>query len=130
MATTEFNTYPTTTHGVYGNGEETYFVNQYGRAFCVQSPDLVNVADALEVDNRLPVDCVALGDADCADLEIPDWVLTVGAPASGNLHRYDDAAILRPATSEELERSLAAAKLDGGVGAIDVDGVTCYVQGE
>lgn len=47
------------------------------------------------------------------------------------LMRYEDAQDLREATQEEYERSLKAAKLDGGVGAItiEIDGeqVTCYV---
>ena len=48
------------------------------------------------------------------------------------LMNYDDAEVIREATEEELERSLEAAKLDGGVGAITVEingeKVTCYVQ--
>lgn len=71
---TEFNTYKTTTLGVYGNGSETIFVNQNGNAFIVQSPDMPADVDALKTDNYLPVDMVALGDKDCADLEIPEWV--------------------------------------------------------
>ncbi len=43
------------------------------------------------------------------------------------LMRYEDAIELREATQEELQASLEAAELDGGVGAIDVQGVTCYV---
>ena len=49
-----------------------------------------------------------------------------------DLMRYEDAQFIREATTEEAERSRAAAKLDGGVGAITVkiDGqdVTCYVS--
>jgi hypothetical protein len=73
---TEKNTYKTTAHGLYGNGQETYFVNKHGRMFLVQSPDLVGTAyKAAEInDNRLPADCVALGDKDAADIEIPNWV--------------------------------------------------------
>lgn len=44
-----------------------------------------------------------------------------------NLMKYEDASIIRTATPEELKASEDAAKRDGGVGAITVDGVTCYV---
>ena len=71
---TKFNSYKTTTLGVYGNSSETIFVNKHGRAFIVQSPDMPAGKDAVKTDNYLPVDMVALGDKDCADLEIPDWV--------------------------------------------------------
>lgn len=71
---TEFNTYKTTALGIYGNGSETIFVNKNGKAFIVQSPDMTSEQDALPTDNFLPVDMVALGDSDTADLEIPDWV--------------------------------------------------------
>jgi hypothetical protein len=75
---TEKNTYPTTGCGFYGNGSETVFINQHGRAFVVQSPDMVNTGrDAIPVDNYLPVDMVQLGDADCADIEVPEWVYDV-----------------------------------------------------
>lgn len=71
----EMNNYKTTGHGLYGNGEETYFVNEHGRMFVVQSPDLVGRGEVSQInDNRLPADCVALGDNDMADIEIPDWV--------------------------------------------------------
>jgi len=47
------------------------------------------------------------------------------------LMKYEGAEVVREATQEELEASLAAAKRDGGVGAItvEIDGedVTCYV---
>ena len=35
--------------------------------------------------------------------------------------------VIREATEEEERRSDDAAERDGGVGAIEVDGVTCYV---
>jgi hypothetical protein len=74
----EFNSYKTTGQGLYGNGEETYFVNKHGIAFCVQSPDLAaRHGEPIKVDGYLPVDCVQLGTADTADLEIPDWVYEV-----------------------------------------------------
>lgn len=72
---TEFNKHETKTLGVYGNGSETIFVNKNGKAFIVQSPDMAGTKrDAIPTDNHLPADMVALGDKDCADLEIPDWV--------------------------------------------------------
>jgi hypothetical protein len=43
---------------------------------------------------------------------------------------YYTAAAIRPATIEEWAESTAAAKRDGGAGAILVDGVTVYVQGD
>lgn len=49
-----------------------------------------------------------------------------------NLMRYEDAEFIRNATAEEELQSRAAAKIDGGVGAItvEIDGeeVTCYVE--
>lgn len=44
------------------------------------------------------------------------------------LYRYDDSTALRNATPEELAASKEAAEADGGAGAIEVDGVDCYVQ--
>ena len=35
---------------------------------------------------------------------------------------------IREATADECEASDAAAEIDGGVGAIEVDWVTCYVE--
>lgn len=49
-----------------------------------------------------------------------------------DLMRYEDAQYIREATQAEIERSRAAAKLDGGAGAIVVsvngEDVTCYVS--
>ena len=70
----EFNNYETKTLGVYGDDSETIFVNKYGKAFVVQSPDMQPDDDAIPTDNFLPVGMVALGNNDCTDLEIPDWV--------------------------------------------------------
>ncbi len=72
---TEYNKKPTTGHGVYGNSTETIFVNQHGKAFIVQSPDMPTGTDAIPTDNYLPADMVALGDRDVEDLNIPDWVV-------------------------------------------------------
>ena len=44
-----------------------------------------------------------------------------------SLYRLSDSALLRAATPTEEAASIAAALLDGGIGAILVDGVTCYV---
>lgn len=35
---------------------------------------------------------------------------------------------IRPATVEEEAASIAAAEIDGGAGAIEIDGRICYVQ--
>ena len=70
----ELNTYPTTGHGFYSNGRETIFVNQHGKAFLIQAPDMRPGADALAVSNYLPVDMVALDIADVQDLVVPEWV--------------------------------------------------------
>ena len=43
------------------------------------------------------------------------------------LYRLSDASALRAATPDELAASIAAALVDGGIGAIVVDGITCYV---
>ncbi len=45
-----------------------------------------------------------------------------------NLHNLKTGEIIREATDAELAESRAAADRDGGVGAIVVDGVTCYVS--
>ena len=71
---TAFNSYETKTQGVYGNGSETIFVNKFGNAFIVQSPDMPPGVDAAPTDNYLPVDMVSLGTSDVRDMEIPDWV--------------------------------------------------------
>ena len=47
-----------------------------------------------------------------------------------NLVNYNTTAILRPATLAEYKASLDAATRDGGAGVIEVDGVSCYVEGE
>ena len=71
----EYNDYKTTAQGLYGNGTETIFINQHGKAFVVQSPDLVNTGrDAVPTDNFLPADMVQLGTAAVSDLVIPEWV--------------------------------------------------------
>jgi len=44
------------------------------------------------------------------------------------LINIDTNETIRAATQEEHEASLSAAKMDNGVGAISVDGVTCYVD--
>ena len=48
--------------------------------------------------------------------------------AEHNLINIDTNETIRAATQEEHEASLSAAKMDNGVGAISVDGVTCYVD--
>ena len=71
---TTFNSYETIALGVYGNGNETIFINQHGKAFIVQSSDMLADQDAIPTDNYLPADMIALGTADCSDLVIPEWV--------------------------------------------------------
>lgn len=70
---TKFNDHPTTEPGLYGNAEETYFVNSYGVMFVIQSQQLTDAkATAIVVaDNRLPVDCVTLNET--KDITIPEW---------------------------------------------------------
>jgi hypothetical protein len=46
----------------------------------------------------------------------------------GNLYLLQGGELLRPATETESKESRAAADRDGGVGAIVIDGRTCYVQ--
>lgn len=45
----------------------------------------------------------------------------------GNLHDLRTGDYIRPATLDERTASRAAAKRDGGVGAIRIGNVTCYV---
>jgi hypothetical protein len=70
---TEYNDYETKGIGFYGNGTETFFINKNGVCFVIQSPDLVDVADAVKVNNFLPVDAVQLGTADVDGIEVPEW---------------------------------------------------------
>lgn len=44
------------------------------------------------------------------------------------LVNYDTTARVRRATPAELARAIEAERRDGGVGAIEVDGVTVYVE--
>ena len=45
----------------------------------------------------------------------------------GKLHNLQTGAELRAASREEMDASLDAQNYDGWIGAIDVDGVVCYV---
>jgi hypothetical protein len=45
-----------------------------------------------------------------------------------SLCRLDDGEYLRPAVASECTASDEAAENDGGVGAIKVEGVACYVE--
>jgi len=47
----------------------------------------------------------------------------------GTLTDYETAKPIRPATLAELRASLEAELHDGGTGAINVEGHTCYVDG-
>lgn len=57
-----------------------------------------------------------------------DITTTTTTEFYGDLYDYDTADVIRPATREEREASLAAAERDGGSGVIEVDGRSCYVQ--
>jgi hypothetical protein len=46
---------------------------------------------------------------------------------NGTLHNLRTGDVIRPATADEAKASREAAERDGGVGAIVVAGVTCYV---
>ena len=43
------------------------------------------------------------------------------------LHDYQTGSALRPATEEELQSSIEAARRDGGTGVIEIDGRPCFV---
>lgn len=47
---------------------------------------------------------------------------------NGMLYILKTGKAIRPATETENNESVIAAETDGGIGAIVVDGVTCYVQ--
>ena len=49
-------------------------------------------------------------------------------PDYGSLNDYRTGEALRPATEEERDESVEAAKTDGGRGVISVDGRSCYVE--
>jgi len=46
----------------------------------------------------------------------------------GTLCDYSTGDSVRPATEQERDDSVEASQHDGGAGAIEVDGVTCYVE--
>lgn len=46
-----------------------------------------------------------------------------------NLCNLQTGEIIRKATKAEARWSARAARYDGGIGSIKVDGVTCYVDG-
>lgn len=47
-----------------------------------------------------------------------------------NLRNYGTAEVIREATLEEMALSVEAAEMDGGAGVIDVEGTSCYVDGD
>lgn len=47
--------------------------------------------------------------------------------SEAHLHDYQTGAALRPATEEELQSSIEAARRDGGTGVIEIDGRPCFV---
>lgn len=51
-----------------------------------------------------------------------------GEVPSATLYQHATGEPIRSASPEELTASIEASKTDGGIGAIVVDGVTCYVQ--
>lgn len=46
------------------------------------------------------------------------------------LCNYTTGNVIRTATEAEYYASLAAAEMDGGAGVIEVDGESCYVEGD
>ena len=61
------------TDAYYGNDESTYYVNQHGVIFCVQSPDMVgDFSKATE----LPKDVIRLSLYECAmaDIVVPKCI--------------------------------------------------------
>ena len=46
------------------------------------------------------------------------------------LYNYETGEFIRPATADELKRSIDASTRDGGAGVITIDGVRCYVLGD
>ena len=67
---------------------------------------------------------------DCgADARETDRRRMAGEPPLGTVHDYKTGDPIRMATAEELAASQAAAELDGGVGAVEIDGEACYVDG-
>jgi len=47
-----------------------------------------------------------------------------------NLCNYTTGNVIRTATATEYRASLEAARVDGGAGVIEVDGESCYVEGD
>lgn len=45
-----------------------------------------------------------------------------------NLISYNTNETIRTATIDEALESIAAARIDGGAGVIEVDGIACYVD--
>lgn len=56
------------------------------------------------------------------------WIARGDWEAPGTLRRYSDGSFIRPATEEERNASIRAARRDGGAGVILVDGARCYVE--
>ena len=47
-----------------------------------------------------------------------------------DLYNYETGEFIRPATTDELKRSIDASTRDGGAGVIMIDGVRCYAIGD
>lgn len=54
--------------------------------------------------------------------------MTTATNTFGLLCDYATAEVIRPATEDERAESREAARLDGGAGVIEIDGVACYVE--
>lgn len=57
-----------------------------------------------------------------------DKTMTTATNTFGLLCDYATAEVIRPATEDERAESREAARLDGGAGVIEIDGVACYVE--
>lgn len=53
--------------------------------------------------------------------------ITGALTRGGILCDYRTADAIRPATTDEIKASIAAARTDGGAGVIEVNGRSCYV---
>lgn len=78
-----------------------------------------------------PTTIIASNDVDYVGMD--DWTVqrvaevNAGTANRGWLMDYDTAESIRHATVNEYDASMEAAKHDGGVGVIVVDGRSCYV---
>lgn len=60
--------------GFYGTIEETYYLNDRGELYCVQSPDLAATNGEPTRVFDLPKDALPLSSELCADIEVPEAI--------------------------------------------------------